>query len=83
MQKISFLFFLLYLLNTILFASSKEGKLTVNVTGFENNKGKLIIQILRKEDNIFDNKPYLQSKDKIHKQKGQIIFQKRYYYILG
>lgn len=75
MPKFNSLFIALFLLNTTLFATSKEGNLSINVSGFDNNNGQLIIKLFRKEDNIFGNKLYLQSENKIFQKQGEIIFE--------
>lgn len=61
--------------STSLFALNQEGNLSVKVVGFENNKGQFIIKIFRREDDLFGDQAYRESKGKIKDQQGEITFE--------
>lgn len=72
MKKIIIGFYFV-LVSTITFAQ-QTGSLKIEGTNFSSEKGKAIVNLFRKEDDV-PNKPYLQASAKIENGKAVIVFE--------
>ncbi|MCK5831798.1 MAG: DUF2141 domain-containing protein [Methylococcales bacterium] len=59
---------------TPLLADTTKGDLLIKVTGAKTSKGKLIVYVYRKQDNIFKSNPYLIEKSEIYSGAGTVSF---------
>jgi uncharacterized protein (DUF2141 family) len=57
-----------------LLADPNKGDLSIKITGTKNNKGKLIVYVYRRQDDIYKSKPYLINQTKVHLGKGKVNF---------
>ncbi len=73
LQSVALAFAIMYFTSPLL-ANSMQGNLSVKVTGVKNNKGKLVVHVFRKQDDLFKSKPFRINHSKIYSGGGKVSF---------